>query len=72
VPKQSIAIKIEDGVLFVQFDGGHWIMLMTSVQEVVSIEDRGGNPRCGSVTYLSAWGVKKTEDFALRSPKRLG
>lgn len=45
--KQSIATKIEDGLLSVQFDGGHWIPLMTSVKEVLKVEDRGGKPRAG-------------------------
>ncbi|MFC5498116.1 hypothetical protein ACFPOE_11270 [Caenimonas terrae] len=69
---QSIATKIEAGVLYVQFDGGHWISLAASVQEVLKVEDRGGKPRAGAVTYLTAWGIQKTEEFTLRTPKRLG
>ena len=68
--RRSLETKVEAGVLSVQFDGGHWLPLMTSVKKVLSVEDRGGDPRAGSVTYLTAWGIQQTESFFLRTPKR--
>lgn len=68
----SIETRIDAGVLHVRFDGGHWLPLINSVKKVLTVEDLGGPPRAGRVTYLTDWGVQKTDDFTLRTPRRLG
>lgn len=68
----SLDTKIDAGVLSVRFDGGYWIALAHGAKVVLQVEDRGGSPRAGAVTYRNAWGLVKTEEFTLRAPKRLG
>lgn len=69
---RSFDTKIEAEVLSVRFDGGYWIVVDLGAKAVISVEDRGVNPRGGSITYRNTWGLTMTEDFVLRAPRRLG
>lgn len=70
--RQTLETKIEAGVLSVRFDGGYWIVLAHSATHVVKVEDRGGDPRAGTISYRNNWGLTVVENFILRGPKRLG
>ena len=71
-PPPSLETRIESGVLSVRFDGGHWIALEHGVSRVLSVEDCGGEPRAGAVTYRNTWGLVQTLSFFLKAPRRLG
>lgn len=68
----SLETKIEADVLSVRFDGGYWIVLNHGAKQVLSVEDLGGEPRAGRLTYLNTWGLTVPMDFFLKAPKRLG
>ena len=71
-PTTSLEAKIEAGLLSVRFDAGYWIVAAHGAKTVLSVEDRGADPRAASIIYRNTWGLTTTINVHMRTPWRLG